>query len=75
MLIKIDYFNKNMSVFLCDRCKVRILNRERRVLRVHKGVENSIVKKWDFCPVCYRKLYKGIENYNDKKRNDANEKS
>ena len=51
------------SVFLCDRCKVRLLSHERVSVRIHHPKKQTILKKWDLCPICYRKLYKGIEKY------------
>lgn len=63
MLLEKSYSADKKSVFICDRCKVKLLSNERLSIRIHHPVKQTIIKKWDLCSVCYRKLYKGIENY------------
>lgn len=66
MLIEADYSGKRKSIFVCDRCNVKLLGDERITIRAFRPKQQTIIKKWDLCPVCYRKLYKGIEKYNKK---------
>ena len=63
MLIKIDCSGKGSSIFICDRCKARLLSNERVTVRAYRAKQQTTIKKWDLCPICYKKLYKGIEKY------------
>lgn len=63
MLLKIDYSGKSESRFICDRCAVKILGKDRSIVRIYEGKRGKIIKKWDLCPSCNRKLFRGIENY------------
>lgn len=61
MILKKDCSGKTDSLFSCDRCKVLIGGKEKLTIRVFS--RRAGIKKWDLCPSCYRKLYKGIEKY------------
>lgn len=63
MILRKDCSGKTDSLFSCDRCKVLIGGKEKLTIRVFSGRAGKIIKKWDLCPLCYRKLYKGIEKY------------
>ena len=63
MSLSTDYSGNRKSVFVCDRCETKILGDERVTIRAYRPKQQTIIKKWDLCPVCYRKLYKGIEKY------------
>lgn len=63
MLLEKYCYGGKKSVFMCDRCKVKLLSEERVTVRAYHSKQQTTIKKWDLCPICYRKLYKGIENF------------
>ena len=66
MLISVDYSGKKNSAFVCDRCEAQITGEERIALRAFRSKQQTIIKKWDLCPLCYKKLCRGIEKYKEK---------
>ena len=66
MLLEKYCYGGKKSVFMCDRCKVKLLSEERVTVRVYHAKKQTTMKKWDLCPVCYKKLYRGIEKYKEK---------
>lgn len=63
MRLSTDYSGKKKSIFICDRCETKILGNERVTIRTFRPTEQTVLKKWDLCPVCYKKLCIGIEKY------------
>lgn len=63
MLLEKYCYGDKKSVFRCDRCKVKLLTDERVTVRSYYSKQQTTMKKWDLCPICYKKLCKGIENY------------
>ena len=64
MMLKKDCSGITESVFSCDRCKATIGGKEKLTVRIYGGRAGKILKKWDLCPSCNRKLIRGIEKYN-----------
>lgn len=60
MLIKINRFDKNKSVYECDRCKKVCKQNE----KISIGIDlfcTGWKKKWDLCTHCYKSLCRGIQ--------------
>lgn len=48
MLRQINYTNKNLSIYECDRCKTTLDNNNRKAIYVSLA-DNTCKKKWDLC--------------------------
>lgn len=65
MIITVDKFNKENSVYECDRCKKRCNRNE----KVSIGIDLHCTgwkKKYDLCTHCYKLMCRGIELFSKK---------
>lgn len=59
MLISRDYKDKNKTLYVCDRCGMKVNIKNKKSIYVGNESEHPI-KKWDLCNKCYNALEKGI---------------
>lgn len=60
MLLQINYQDKNLSIYECDRCKTTLDNNNRKAIYVSLA-DNTCKKKWDLCERCYRAFGRAIK--------------
>ena len=63
MIIFKDVTNKNNSVYICDRCKVRLEKGTDEIYTIYVKTtkDKNMKKKWDLCEKDYRALCRGIK--------------
>lgn len=59
MLVTKDLINKNKSVYICDRCKIKLnVNNRNAIYSLEHNKKNK--KMCDLCDKCYAKLKRGV---------------
>lgn len=66
MLLKINFLDRNKSIYKCDMCNKEIGIKELNKIKVERYYKNT-KKYWDLCDECLEKLVKSINVYRKKK--------
>lgn len=66
MLLKINFLDRNKSIYKYDMCNKEIGIKELNKIKVERYCKNT-KKYWDLCDECLEKLVKSINVYRKKK--------